>query len=61
MDRGTWWTAVHGISKSPTQLETNTVTIIVNQNPYLQIAEKRELKGKGEKKDIPICMQSSKE
>ena len=28
----------------------------------LQIAEKRrEVKGKGEKEDIPICMQSSKE
>ena len=25
MDRGTWWTTVHGVAKSKTQLTTNTV------------------------------------
>ena len=34
MDRGVWWATVHGVTKSWTQLMTNTLETI--QMPYLQ-------------------------
>ena len=59
MNREAWRAAIHGVAKSRTRLSDWTELNWTEE--ALQIAEKWEAKGKGEREIIPNWMQSSSE
>ena len=39
MDRGAWWAAVHGVSKSPTRLRDFTFTFMLGERVRLSLCK----------------------
>ena len=39
MDRGAWWAAVHGVSKSPTRLSDFTFTFMLGERVRLSLCK----------------------